>query len=85
MGNPLLTDSGLETWLIFDRLVDLPLFASFPLLEDPDGRELLAEYFRDHLAIASRLGPASSWRHRRGGPAAGGAPSSGTTLRRWTG
>jgi homocysteine S-methyltransferase len=56
MGNPLLTDSGLETWLIFDRLVDLPLFASFPLLEDPDGRELLAEYFRDHLAIASRAG-----------------------------
>lgn len=56
MANPLLTDSGLETWLIFERSADLPLFASFPLLEDPDGRELLAEYFRDHLDIASRAG-----------------------------
>ena len=51
---PLLTDSGLETWLIFERDVDLPLFASFPLLDDPDGRELLAAYFREHLDIAVR-------------------------------
>lgn len=50
----MLTDSGLETWLIFHRNVDLPLFASFPLLDHPDGRQLLDEYFRDHLAIASR-------------------------------
>ena len=56
MAPPLLTDSGLETWLIFDRRVDLPLFASFPLLDDPDGRALLAEYFRDHLEIASSAG-----------------------------
>lgn len=56
MATTLLTDSGLETWLIFDRGADLPLFASFPLLEDPAGRELLAEYFRDHLAIAARAG-----------------------------
>jgi homocysteine S-methyltransferase len=53
---PLLTDSGLETWLIFERGAELPLFASFPLLEDPDGRALLAEYFRDHLEIARRTG-----------------------------
>ena len=33
---PLLTDSGLETWLIFHRGVDLPDFASFPLLEAGD-------------------------------------------------
>lgn len=52
----MLTDSGLETWLIFHRNVDLPLFASFPLLDHPDGRQLLDEYFRDHLAIASRAG-----------------------------
>jgi homocysteine S-methyltransferase len=51
-----LTDSGLETWLIFDRGTDLPLFASFPLLDDPAGRELLTEYFRAHLDIASRTG-----------------------------
>ncbi len=49
----LLTDSGLETWLVFHRGVDLPDFASFPLLDDPAGRTLLAEYFREHLAIAA--------------------------------
>lgn len=53
---PLLTDSGLETWLVFHRGVELPDFAAFPLLDDDDGRALLAEYFRAHLAIASRAG-----------------------------
>lgn len=56
MTTPWLTDSGLETWLIFDRGADLPLFASFPLLDDPGGRELLTEYFRAHIEIASRAG-----------------------------
>ena len=56
MPTPLLTDSGLETWLVFHRGVDLPDFASFPLLDDPDGRALLAEYFRDHLRIAAQAG-----------------------------
>lgn len=51
-----LTDSGLETWLIFIKGVDLPDFASFPLLDDPQGRQLLAEYFRDHLQVAQRAG-----------------------------
>lgn len=53
MSTPLLTDSGLETWLVFHRNVELPDFASFPLLDDEAGRELLAEYFRDHLRIAA--------------------------------
>jgi homocysteine S-methyltransferase len=53
---PLLTDSGLETWLVFHKDVELPHFASFPLLDDGAGRELLAEYFRDHVAIAQRAG-----------------------------
>ena len=53
----LLTDSGLETWLIFLRGVDLPHFASFPLLDDPDqGRALLAEYFIAHLRVAEAAG-----------------------------
>ena len=34
MTTPRLTDSGLETWLVFHRGVDLPDFASFPLLDD---------------------------------------------------
>jgi S-methylmethionine-dependent homocysteine/selenocysteine methylase len=56
MADTKLTDSGLETWLVFHRGIDLPDFASFPLLEDTTGRELLAEYFRDHLALAARAG-----------------------------
>lgn len=50
---PFLTDSGLETWLIFHRGVDLPDFASFPLLDDEAGRALLAEYFNEHLRLAA--------------------------------
>lgn len=58
MASPILTDSGLETWLVFHRNVDLPDFASFPLLDDPAGRALLAEYFRDHLRVAADAGTA---------------------------
>ena len=53
---PLLTDSGLETWLVFHRGLDLPHFASFPLLEDTDGRARLEEYFVAHVEIAGRSG-----------------------------
>jgi homocysteine S-methyltransferase len=56
MSTLVLTDSGLETWLVFHRGVDLPDFAAFPLLDDPDGRAHLAEYFRDHMQIAARAG-----------------------------
>ena len=51
-----LTDSGLETWLVFQRGFDLPDFAAFPLLDDEKGRAALAEYFRDHLRIAEQTG-----------------------------
>ncbi len=53
---PLLTDSGLETWLVFHRGVELQDFAAFPLLDDDDGRGMLAEYFRAHLRIAAHTG-----------------------------
>jgi homocysteine S-methyltransferase len=52
----MLTDSGLETWLLFHRGLELPLFAAFPLLDNPAGREELAKYFRDHLRIAEVAG-----------------------------
>lgn len=35
--------------------VDLPHFAAFPLLQDPAGRDLLAEYYRDHIRIAANI------------------------------
>lgn len=56
MAQRTLTDSGLETWLVFVKAVTLPDFASFPLLDEPDGSALLAEYFRDHLQVAQRSG-----------------------------
>ena len=43
----------METWLVFHRSADLPDFAAFPLLDDAVGRELLGEYFRDHVRIAA--------------------------------
>jgi len=53
-----LTDSGLETSLIFHEGIDLPCFASFTLLSDPAGCKMLTDYYRRHAALARerRLG-----------------------------
>lgn len=53
---PFLTDGGLETTLVFHEGLDLPDFASYPLLETEDGREHLRRYFAPYLAIAERDG-----------------------------
>jgi len=55
-GRPMAADGGLETDLIFHHDVDLPSFASFPLLDDERGRELLDAYFQDYVDIARRHG-----------------------------
>ncbi|WP_426565687.1 homocysteine S-methyltransferase family protein [Angustibacter sp. McL0619] len=55
-GAVLLTDSGLETDLIFHHDVDLPAFAAFTLLRTDEGRELLEQYFREHLRTAAAHG-----------------------------
>jgi len=47
-----LTDSGLETDLIFNEGFDLPEFASFVLVDDAQGTEALEAYFRRHVDIA---------------------------------
>ncbi len=47
-----LTDAGLETWLIFQKGVELREFAAFELLETEVGRNLLREYFSPFLALA---------------------------------
>jgi S-methylmethionine-dependent homocysteine/selenocysteine methylase len=49
-----LTDSGLETDLIYNQGVDLPQFAAFPLLDDAAGVRRLRSYFADHAAVAAR-------------------------------
>jgi len=61
------TDGGMETWLIFDRGLELPCFASFPLVETAEGRAALEAYFEPYLALARRHGigfvlEAPTWR-----------------------
>ena len=55
-GRPFLSDSGLETTLVFLEGIDLPFFAAFPLLETPEGQQALGRYVERHLAIAFRDG-----------------------------
>jgi homocysteine S-methyltransferase len=55
-GQAFLSDSGLETTLIFLEGIDLPFFAAFPLLETPEGQEALGRYVELHLGIALRDG-----------------------------
>lgn len=63
----MITDAGLETWLVFDKGVDLPAFAAYPLAGDAGGRALLGEYYRYYAAIAHEHGAgvvleAPTWR-----------------------
>jgi homocysteine S-methyltransferase len=51
-GSMFITDGGLETDLIFNRGIDLPGFASFPLLDDPAGMRALMDYYGDYFNIA---------------------------------
>jgi homocysteine S-methyltransferase len=51
-----LTDSGLETDLIFRRGFELPAFAAFPLLDTEAGRGALVAYYREHIDVAVRHG-----------------------------
>ena len=66
-----LTDSGLETDLVFNVGRDLPEFAAFPLLDDEEGRAALTRYFAEHLDIAAGAGrgivlEAPTWRASSG-------------------
>ena len=51
-----LGDGGLETTMIFERGLDLPCFASFTLLDRPEGVEALRDYYRGYIEIAKRNG-----------------------------
>ena len=56
-GNGLfVTDGGLETELVFHDGIDLPSFAAFPLLGDPELRGRLRRYYDGYLDIARKLG-----------------------------
>jgi homocysteine S-methyltransferase len=47
-----LTDSGLETTLLFHDKIELPFFASITLHDSEDGERRLRDYFLRHIAIA---------------------------------
>ena len=69
-GEVFLTDSGLETDLIFNEGFDLPEFASFVLVDDARGGAALGAYFRRHADIAVQHGcgvilEAPTWRASR--------------------
>jgi homocysteine S-methyltransferase len=49
-----LTDGGLETAMIYDHAIDLPMFASFALLESVRGLDAMTRYFDGFLRIAAR-------------------------------
>ena len=51
-----LTDSGLETTLIFKDGIELNQFASFELLKTEHGRRRLLEYYREHAQTAVDAG-----------------------------
>ncbi len=50
-----ITDAGLETWLVFNHGVDLPAFAAYPLAATPEGRALLVEYYGYYAEIARSI------------------------------
>jgi S-methylmethionine-dependent homocysteine/selenocysteine methylase len=63
----MLSDSGMETDLIFHEGFDLPLFASFTMLDDPASTDALRNYYRRHLQVARDahvgfLFEAATWR-----------------------
>ncbi len=63
----MLSDSGMETDLIFHERFDLPLFASFTMLDDTASTEALRNYYRRHIQVARDAGvgflfEAATWR-----------------------
>ncbi len=53
---PFVTDAGLETWLVFQRGIELRHFAAYELLQSPSGLELLRDWYRSFGAIAESSG-----------------------------
>ncbi len=63
----LITDAGMETWLVFHHGIDLPAFASYPLVDTEPGRALLVAYYARYVEIAGSIGAgvlleAPTWR-----------------------
>jgi len=52
----MLADGGMETTLIFHDGLELPLFASFTLLESAAGKAALLRYFESYIEVARKHG-----------------------------
>lgn len=70
-GDRFVTDGGLETVLVFQKQVDLPLFAAFPLLDADSGIDTLRDYYQPYieLALENRTGlilDTATWRASQG-------------------
>jgi len=48
--------TGMETDLIFNRGIDLPGFASYPLLETEEGRDTVRGYYAQLIDMARQKG-----------------------------
>ncbi len=55
-GKLFLTDSGMETSLIYHQGIDLPHFASFDLMKNAQGRAIVDTYYAKHAALAKAKG-----------------------------
>jgi S-methylmethionine-dependent homocysteine/selenocysteine methylase len=55
-GKRILTDGGLETVLVFQEGIDLPLFAAFHLLDRDDGPAFMRAYFDRYIPLARQAG-----------------------------
>jgi len=55
-GDVFITDGGMETTLIFQEGIDLPLFAAFDLMRDDEGREALRAYYASYVELARERG-----------------------------
>jgi len=51
-----LTDAGLETDILFNKGIDLPLFSSVTLFTSDASLDVLEAYYRDFLDLARRMG-----------------------------
>jgi len=55
-GRLFVTDGGMETTLIYRDGFELPVFASFVLLDEEAGRAALTRYYDSYAALAAELG-----------------------------
>lgn len=54
--NVFITDGGLETVFVFQKQIDLPLFAAFHLLTTEAGIRELSDYYLPYIELAARKG-----------------------------